>query len=141
MAISGKQFQQRDDQHGDIDYDIFAKPAFCFRCTHNHVSFPHRFSLACHVHEIDQGHDKYPHDIDKLPKEIAVFDVCGSVATALVAEPDDEQGNQRGDDVQEFYASNTEIGSAKYTRAPRVLREGHALINHSEPFANMQNCE
>ena len=24
MAISGKQFQQRDDQHADIDYEIFA---------------------------------------------------------------------------------------------------------------------
>src|ERR1700741_3503347 len=143
MTISDYQLNRREGQHTDIDYDIFADSAlFCSR-THNQsiLSAPRLFSLTRYVHEIDQGHDKHPNYVDKLPKKVAVFDVCGAVTPALVSESDDQQRDQRGEPMQEFHPGNTVIGPSKQAGAPGVFRKGHALTNHSEPLANMQDGE
>src|ERR1700693_626784 len=96
---------------------------------------------ASHVHEIDQGHHKHPHNVDELPKQAAVLKVNGSVAAALVAHSDDYESNECGDYVQQLDTSDAVVGATKEPSAPRVFVEGDALADHAEPFADVQGHE
>src|SRR5580700_6866171 len=96
MTIRDHQLDRRDRQHAEIDYKVFPYSALRFCCAHIQESFSCLllvFRLVCHAHEIDQGHDEHPNDVDELPKESAVFDMRRAVTAALVAKADDKHGN------------------------------------------------
>src|ERR1700722_16653865 len=84
------------------------------------IRFPFRDSIflacvssACNIHQIDQGHNEHPHDIDELPEQMAVFNMRRAVTPALVAQADNQESDQRRDHVQEFHSSNAEIRTPK----------------------------
>src|ERR1039458_6129466 len=98
-------------------------------------------SGTLHIHEVEQGHDKHPDDIDEVPVEGPDFDVLGGVTSGFVSQPDDGESDDATDNVQHVQSGDGKEGGAKHGRSPGILEHADAFSDERTPLAEVKDGE
>src|ERR1035441_265498 len=99
------------------------------------------FDLVGEVQKVDQRYDEHPNQIHEVPVKSQNLDVIRVVAAALVAHTHNDKSDYAGGNVGEVQACDAEKRRPEQSGSPRILKEGHALVNELQPFTNMQQGE
>src|SRR6266849_7312477 len=102
---------------------------------------PHSSALVCNAQKINQRYDEHPNNVNEVPIEPQDFEMIRVVATMLVEQPHDDQGDNASADVQEVQPGDAKKGRTKQTGSPGILEQPHAFTDQPEPFTNMQEGE
>src|SRR5438132_6146921 len=79
-------------------------------------------------HEIDQGENEHPHQVDKVPVEPGDFHILGLEFAAHHSLADDRKVNQPDDHVGHMQAGERKECAAEQRYAPGSIENGHVFV-------------
>src|ERR1039457_1652543 len=96
-------------------------------------------SLYTGRHQIDQGEDKHPHQVHKVPIQTAYFHVLRLELAAAHGKRDNAQVDQADDDVSHVQSREREKRAAEQRHSPGVAEGCDMLVRSEEHTSELQS--